>query len=180
MSAQLLLSSPVSRLATATSVPDMLAPKAAAPQTAAPQTAAPQGSAAGASLLAPVTPAASPPATPGAPAAAPADAPASTQPLRLTRRGRLVFIGLPIMLTAAAALTVLGFFTAPAVASSGAPDVTETLQVSVDAGDSLWGLAEEFVPDRDPRDVVADIMELNNLSDARVSAGVQLFIPIQH
>ena len=99
--------------------------------------------------------------------------------LRLTRRGRLVFIGLPLMLTAAAALTVLGFFTAPAKASSGAPEVTETLKVSVTPGDSLWGLAEEFAPDRDPRDVVSDIMELNNLSDDRVSAGVQLYIPVQ-
>lgn len=83
------------------------------------------------------------------------------------------------MLTAAAALAVLGFFTAPAKASSGAPDVTETLKVSVTPGDSLWGLAEEFAPDRDPRDVVSDIMELNNLSDDRVAAGVQLYIPVQ-
>ena len=99
--------------------------------------------------------------------------------LRLTRRGRLVFIGLPLMLTAAAALTVLGFFTAPAMASSGGPEVTRTVQVSVAAGESLWGLAQEFAPERDPRDVVADIMELNNLSEARIPVGAQLYIPVQ-
>ncbi|WP_461170521.1 LysM peptidoglycan-binding domain-containing protein [Arthrobacter sp. Z1-15] len=125
---------------------------------------------------APARPAAGPEAV--SPAAASGDqAPAAR--LRLTRRGRLVFIGLPLMLTAAAALTVLGFFTAPAVASNGGPDVTRTLQVSVTPGDSLWALAEEFAPERDPRDVVADIMELNNLPTERVPAGVQLFIPVQ-
>ena len=128
------------------------------------------------SLLVPAI--ASAPDSVSAPASAPAPAPAPAR-LRLTRRGRLVFIGVPLMLTAAAALTVLGFFTAPAVASSGGPDVTRTLQVSVSPGDSLWGLAEEFAPERDPRDVVADIIELNNLDDARVPAGVQLFIPVQ-
>ena len=82
------------------------------------------------------------------------------------------------MLTAAAALTMLGFFTAPAMASNGGPDVTRTVQVSVGPGESLWGLAQEYAPDRDPRDVVADMMELNNLSDDRIPAGVQLFIPV--
>ncbi len=83
------------------------------------------------------------------------------------------------MLAAAAALAVLGFFTAPAMASSGEPDVTNTVQVSVAAGESLWGLAQQFAPERDPRDVVADIMELNNLADARVTVGAQLYIPVE-
>lgn len=83
------------------------------------------------------------------------------------------------MLAAAAALTVLGFFTAPAMASSGGPDVTQTVQISVAAGESLWGLAQEFAPDRDPRDVMDDIMELNNLADPRLSVGAQLYIPVE-
>ena len=109
----------------------------------------------------------------------PSTVPGERRGLRLTRRGRLVFIGLPLMLTAAAALTVLGFFTAPAMASSGGPEVTQTVQVSVAAGESLWGLAQEFAPERDPRDVVADIMELNNLTEARIPVGTQLYIPVQ-
>ena len=83
------------------------------------------------------------------------------------------------MLAAAAALTVLGFFTAPAMASNGEPDVTQTVQVSVAAGDTLWGLANEFAPDRDPRDVMDDIMELNNLTEPRLAVGAQLFIPVE-
>lgn len=83
------------------------------------------------------------------------------------------------MLAAAAALVVLAFFTAPAMASSGGPEVTKTVQVSVAAGESLWGLAQEFAPERDPRDVMEDIMELNNLTDPRLTLGDQLYIPVE-
>lgn len=137
-----------------------------------------------ASLAAPAVSTAPAMGTAAAIGAAPAasvlpETPARQHGLHLTRRGRLVFIGLPIMLTAAAALTLLAFFTAPAMASSGAPEVTRTIQVSVAAGESLWELAEEFAPERDPRDVVADIMELNNLSDASIPVGIQLYIPVE-
>ena len=82
------------------------------------------------------------------------------------------------MFSAAALLVFAGFFTAPAMASGNSPEQTRTLQVSVSHGDSLWSLATEFAPDRDPRDVVADIVELNNLDSATVPAGRQLYIPV--
>ncbi|MCC9146306.1 MULTISPECIES: LysM peptidoglycan-binding domain-containing protein [unclassified Arthrobacter] len=103
---------------------------------------------------------------------------AESAPLRLTRRGRLILVGAPLMLAAAALLAFLGFFTAPAMASGGSPEQTRTIQVGVSAGDSLWSLATEFAPDRDPRTVVADIVELNNLDNATVPAGRQLYIPV--
>ncbi|MBD7995886.1 LysM peptidoglycan-binding domain-containing protein [Arthrobacter sp. Sa2CUA1] len=102
----------------------------------------------------------------------------SAAPLRLTRRGRLLLVGAPIMLGGAALLTFVGFFTAPALAAGSAGEQTRTQQISVSTGDSLWGLAAEYAPDRDPREVIADIMELNNLSDAVVPAGAQLYIPV--
>ena len=98
--------------------------------------------------------------------------------IRLTRRGRLLLIGAPIMLGGAALLTFVGFFTAPALAAGGSGELTRTQQVSISSGDSLWSLATEYAPDRDPREVVADIMELNNLADAVVPAGVQLYVPV--
>jgi len=107
-----------------------------------------------------------------------ASRPAPTGPLKLTRRGRLLLIGAPVMLGGAALLTFIGFFTAPALASSDGAEVTRTQQVSVSTGDSLWSLAGQYAPERDPRAVVADIMELNNLSDDVVPAGVQLYIPV--
>ncbi|WP_312181512.1 LysM peptidoglycan-binding domain-containing protein [Arthrobacter sp.] len=107
----------------------------------------------------------------------PADARPVPQ-LRLTRRGRLLLIGAPIMLGGAALLTFIGFFTAPALAAGGNGELTRTQQVSISSGDSLWSLATEYAPERDPREVVADIMELNNLADAVVPAGAQLYIPV--
>ncbi|MCQ2001959.1 LysM peptidoglycan-binding domain-containing protein [Arthrobacter zhaoxinii] len=98
--------------------------------------------------------------------------------LRLTRRGRLVLVGVPLMLAAAALLAFIGFFTAPAMASGGSPEETRAIQVSVSAGDSLWSLATEFAPEQDPRTVVADIVELNNLADTTVPAGRQLYVPV--
>ena len=82
------------------------------------------------------------------------------------------------MLGGAALLTFVGFFTAPALAAGGAGELTRTQQVSVSTGDSLWGLAAEYAPERDPREVIVDIMELNNLKDAVVPAGAQLYIPV--
>lgn len=118
-----------------------------------------------------------PAALPPTPAARPAQV-RSVAPLRLTRRGRLLLVGAPIMLGGAALLTFVGFFTAPALAAGGSGEITRTQQVSVSTGDSLWGLATEYAPERDPREVVADIMELNNLADAVVPAGAQLYIPV--
>ncbi len=100
-------------------------------------------------------------------------------PLSLTRRGRLVLIGLPLMILAASLLTLVGFFTAPAMASAfGDVNPTETVSVSVPSGGTLWDLALEYSPDRDPRDVVSEIVELNYLGTSTVQAGQQVFVPV--
>ncbi|GAA1344535.1 peptidoglycan-binding protein [Arthrobacter roseus] len=99
--------------------------------------------------------------------------------LSLTRRGRLVFIGLPLMVLAASLLTFVGFFTAPAMASGfDNLNPTDTVSVSVPSGGSLWNLALEYSPDRDPRDVVFEIVELNDLGTSTVQAGQQIFVPV--
>ncbi|MDR7081535.1 hypothetical protein J2X01_000812 [Arthrobacter ginsengisoli] len=100
-------------------------------------------------------------------------------PLRLTRRGRIVFIGVPLILLAALVLSLSGFLNAPAKAAESAADLslTPTVTVTVQPGESLWAIAEAVAPERDPRDVVADIVQLNNLEAARVVPGQALFIP---
>ena len=100
-------------------------------------------------------------------------------PLRLTRRGRFVFFGLPLILLAALVLSFSGFINAPAKAADAADQlsVTPAVSVTVQPGESLWAIAGYVSPDRDPRDVVADIVQLNNLGDARVMPGQQLFVP---
>jgi hypothetical protein len=64
--------------------------------------------------------------------------------------------------------------------------VTETTPVStvefeyvtIMPGDSLWGIAEQYAPEVDPRDFIADIVALNNLSDSVVDTGMRLALPI--
>ena len=100
-------------------------------------------------------------------------------PLRLTRRGRIVLIGVPLVLLAVLLLSLAGVFHSPAKASDSASDlaVTPTLTVTVQPGQSLWAIASAVAPDRDARDVVADIVQLNNLRAESVLPGQQLFVP---
>lgn len=100
-------------------------------------------------------------------------------PLKLTRRGRFVFIGVPLILLAALILSFSGFLNAPAKAAESASELalTPTVTVTVQPGESLWAIAEAVAPERDPRDVVTDIIQLNNLNAARVVPGQALFIP---
>lgn len=99
-------------------------------------------------------------------------------PLRLTRRGWLVLVALPLSLLAAASLVVGAFFTSQAQASSSPGNLTSTVHVNVAAGETLWSLAAEYAPQRDPRAVVEEIVELNALNSSTVQAGQSLHIPV--
>jgi hypothetical protein len=105
--------------------------------------------------------------------------PAPLPPLRLTRRGKVVLIGIPLVLLVALLLSLAGFFNSPAKASDSAADlsVTPTVTVTVQPGQSLWAIAGAVAPERDARDVVADIVQLNNLSAGVVFPGQQLYVP---
>ncbi len=105
--------------------------------------------------------------------------PTPLPPLRLTRRGKVVLIGIPLVLLAALLLSLAGFFNSPAKASESAADlsVTPTVTVTVQPGQSLWAIAGTVDPGRDARDVVADIVQLNNLSAGAVQPGQQLYVP---
>jgi len=100
---------------------------------------------------------------PGAVSAAPAS-------IRLTRRGRLV-----LMVLLAIALVALLGVTRTAVAWAE-PSGPTTRTVVVQAGDSLWEIARTVDPQRDPRAVIAEIEDLNDL-DAAVVAGQALLVP---
>jgi Tfp pilus assembly protein FimV len=103
----------------------------------------------------------------------------SLPPLRLTRRGRVVLIGIPLVLLAAILLSLAGFLTSPAKAADYADglSVTPTITVTVQPGQSLWAIAGAAAPRRDARDVIADIVQLNNLTGGGVLPGQQLFVP---
>jgi hypothetical protein len=67
----------------------------------------------------------------------------------------------------------------PAQASStlSASKATTFEYVTIMGGDSLWSIAEQFAPDRDPRDFIAEIVALNNMSDSVVDAGMRIALP---
>lgn len=101
----------------------------------------------------------------------------SSTRLRLTVRGRrvlAVLAALPAVIALSAA--VLGGGAALASRDAGAPAGAFST-VTVAAGESLWTIAEEVAPDRDPRDVVDELVRLNALDTVVVQAGQRLAIP---
>jgi hypothetical protein len=64
---------------------------------------------------------------------------------------------------------------ATATSSSG-----ELELVTLQAGQSLWQLAEEIAPENDPRDVVSDIIAVNDLRSGSVQAGQRIALPAEY
>jgi hypothetical protein len=110
-------------------------------------------------------------------------APAShTLRLRITRRGRVVLAGLASAPLVAGVVALAFFGASSAVANGeaavGSQPASQTFDyVTVQAGETLWGLAEEIAPSADPRDVIADIVSLNQLPSAEVQPGQRLAVP---
>lgn len=111
------------------------------------------------------------------PASASLRAPVKTR-LRLTRRGRLVFTTL-----AAAPLVMAAFFlalnggVAEASGAGTASGAADFAYITISAGESLWEIAESLAPAADPRDVIADIVNLNRLTSEDVQPGQRLALP---
>ena len=98
--------------------------------------------------------------------------------LRITRRGRAVLtllIAIPLAIGAVAAgAGAIG-------AAAGTQGSTATFSyVTVEPGESLWQVAAAVAPTADPRDVIADILSLNNLSSGDVQPGQRLAIPSKY
>jgi hypothetical protein len=98
--------------------------------------------------------------------------------IRLTRRGRLLLTLVVGALVAVVAVLALGSPSAGAGAGAGQPlAATSYERVTVEPGQTLWALANEIAPSEDPREVVAQIMDLNAMSSSNVQAGEVLLIP---
>jgi hypothetical protein len=59
--------------------------------------------------------------------------------------------------------------------SNGEPEL-----VTLQAGQSLWQLAEEIAPSADPRDVISDILAANELESGSVQAGQRIALPAEY
>lgn len=93
--------------------------------------------------------------------------------LRLTSRGRVVVL----LVVLAAALAVFALRGAPA-ASSDIIHHQRTATVVVSPGETVWDIARRVAPDADTRSVVAEIEELNSMTDAgSIRVGQPLSVP---
>ncbi len=93
--------------------------------------------------------------------------------LRLTRRGRLVVL-LAVLLAILATAVAVG---SSVVATSGAGEPVVTRTVTVQPGQTLWGIAAASSAPGDLRDAIYDIEQLNGLNGPELQIGQRLFVP---
>ena len=96
--------------------------------------------------------------------------------LRLTRRGRVVLTTLAAIPVVIAAM-MFALNGGGAIATSGAGQPLE--QIVVLPGETLWQLAEDYAPDADPRDFIADVLSVNELTGS-IQPGQELLIPAKY
>lgn len=96
--------------------------------------------------------------------------------LRLTARGRRVLLAL-VVAPLVAVITAVAVNGGVATATS---ESTVTEYVTVEAGQSLWTVAQSIAPNDDPREVIAAIESLNGLETSAVTAGERLAIPSRY
>jgi len=116
--------------------------------------------------------------------------------LRMTMRARRLLAGLVLFCAAAIGVVAVDLLAEIIPTGSGtsyaaqeeayvveAPDGSGGLvpsagsSITVGAGDTLWSIAEHVDPASDPRDVIAAIMTLNELTSSRLEAGQLLLLP---
>ena len=93
-------------------------------------------------------------------------------PLRLTRRGRAVVLGL-LVLVASLASAVLFTTASRAEEVPAGPPPT----IVVRPGDTLWDIAARELPAGDGQRAVAELRRLNGLSSSVVRPGDVLILP---
>ncbi|AMM22361.1 hypothetical protein AX769_10915 [Frondihabitans sp. PAMC 28766] len=98
--------------------------------------------------------------------------------LHITRRGRAV-LGTVVAVPLFAVLAVF-MLSGGGAAASGSAGHIHFEHVTIASGETLWQVAEQVAPKSDPRDVIADIVQLNDLPSTEVMAGQSIAIPTQY
>lgn len=99
--------------------------------------------------------------------------------LRLTKRGRMVFGALATALVAGV-LACVAAIAAPQALASNSAGAQEFHYVVAQPGASLWSLASTLDPAADPRDLVAELVQLNQLEGSGVQAGQPIAVPLRY
>ncbi len=98
------------------------------------------------------------------------------RPLRLTRRGVFVVRFLVGVAVVTAMTLAFALLSRPAEAGQRGGPLPVSYRV-VQPGETLWRIARQVAPDTDPRDTVAELVELNALPDSEVRAGQRIAVP---
>jgi len=83
----------------------------------------------------------------------------------------------PIILLSIVLLTFAGINVFANLNPTEAAGNRNYVLVVVQAGDNLWNIAAKSVPSEDPRRVVQEIIEVNNLGGERIRPGQMLEVP---
>lgn len=97
--------------------------------------------------------------------------------LRITRRGRFVLtslVALPI-----AAVAMFGVLNGGGAIATSEGSAVPLEQLTVQPGQSLWQLAEEYAPGVDPREFIAEVESLNSITTT-IEPGQVLDIPAMY
>lgn len=99
--------------------------------------------------------------------------------VHLTRRGRLlVLLALVGVLFAAFSLGRSASQASPRVDAVTTRVQPAVEQLTVQSGESLWTLARRVAPEKDPREVIAQIRTLNEMTSTQLRPGQQLLLPL--
>ncbi|MGN6160147.1 MAG: LysM peptidoglycan-binding domain-containing protein [Marmoricola sp.] len=91
--------------------------------------------------------------------------------VRLTRRGRVVF------LVAFIAVAVFAMVAMSGLADAGSPHQVRYIQVA--PGQTLTEIAQQVGGSGDIRDTIAEIEQMNGMSGAALQAGQRLALPVR-
>lgn len=97
-------------------------------------------------------------------------------PIRLTRRGHRLLTVLTLLVAVTLGVLATGGALASAL-TPGSDQGVAAQRVTVRPGETLWAIAERTAPGVDPRETVAEIMDLNALQSSTVPAGSVLLLP---
>ena len=103
-------------------------------------------------------------------------APRARVRLEPTRRGRLVVTLIAFVLGLLVAAAVLLVIDLPALAGT---EGEQPVTVTVEAGDTLWGYAEQYAPEGvSAQEFVTEVRQHNQLPTGRVTAGDVIELPV--
>ena len=97
--------------------------------------------------------------------------------MRLTRRGRLVAFSASVAALGAIVIGA-GQVAGASGSDSQASNSPAEQVVVVQTGETLWGIAREVAPGSDPRGVVRQIRQMNDLGTAPVVPGQSIVVPV--